>query len=296
MSEHLDGYRVFYQTALAGSFTKAADALFITQPAVTQAIKQLETRLGGQLFFRTSKGVRLTAEGEMLFRYIGEAFHLLDEGERRLADMHQLISGEIKIGAGDTLCKHVLLPYLRQFHEEYPGVRIQVANRTTPETVALLKAGRIDLGLVNLPVADKQLEVRPVLEIQDIFAAGAGTRFASLAAGPLDLEELVSHPVLMLEKGSNTRDYLDGYASAHGVSIKPEIELGSLDLLAEFARAGFGIVHLIREFARHELETGELLELPVRPPVPPRRVGVIHLREVPLPSAARELIRRLPSV
>lgn len=291
MSEHLEGYRVFYATALAGSFTKAAEQLYITQPAVTQAIKQLEGNLGGQLFFRTSKGVRLTAEGEVLFRYIEQAFHLVAEGERRLADMHQLVSGEVKLGAGDTLCKHFLLPYLRQFHETYPHVKIQVANRTTPETIALLKAGRIDLGIVSLPVSDKQLEILDCMEIGDCFVAGDPYR--AWAGKAMDLQELAALPLLSLERGSHARNYLDAFAARLGVVLRPEIELGSMDLLVEFARAGFGIAHVVREFVRRELDSGELFEIPLREPIPPRQAGAAYLRGVPLASAAKEFLRFL---
>ncbi|WP_438446070.1 LysR family transcriptional regulator [Gorillibacterium sp. sgz5001074] len=292
MLDYLEGYRVFYRTALAGSFTKAAEQLFISQPAVTQAIKQLERQLGGQLFFRTSKGVRLTAEGEVLFRYLEQAFHLVEEGERRLADMHQLVSGEIKLGAGDTLCKHFLLPYLQEFHAAYPEIKIQVANRTTPETVALLKAGRIDLGIVSLPLSDSQLEIRKCMEIRDGMVAGASYR--RLQEDALTLAELTDYPILTLERGSHSRSSLDAYAAGQGVPLQPEIELGSLDLLVEFARAGFGIAHVILDFVRRELESGELFEIPLRVPIPRRQVGVAYLRDVPLPSATKEFLRRLP--
>src|SRR5690606_21911692 len=129
----------------------------------TYAIKQLETKLGGQLFFRMAKGVKLTREGEALFKYVEQAYHFLEAGERKIAEMHQLTEGEVRIGAGDTLCKHLLLPRLRQFHTNYPGIHVQVTNRTTFETLTLLKEGKIDFGLVNLPVAnDPRLVVREI--------------------------------------------------------------------------------------------------------------------------------------
>lgn len=294
MLDHLEGYRVFYHTAKAGSFTKAAEHLYVTQPAVTQAIKQLEESLGGQLFFRTSKGVRLTAEGEVLFRYLEEAFHLVAEGERRIADMHQLLSGEIRLAAGDTLCKHLLLPCMREFHEAYPEIKIQVANRTTPETISLLKAGRIDLGIVSLPVADKQLELRECMVIQDCLVAGE--KYREWAGRALSMKQLAELPLLMLEKGSHSRAYLDDFAAGLGVELRPELELGSLDLLVEFARAGFGIAHVVRDFVSRELETGELVELPLLEPIPPRQAGAAYLRDVPLTSAAKEFLSFLPNL
>lgn len=160
MIENMDWYRAFYEVAQTGSFSKAAERMYITQPAVSHAIKQLEDRLGGALFFRTSRGAKLTAEGEVLFKFVSQAHHFLENGTKKIAEMRNLMAGEVKIGAGDTLCRHYLLPYLESFHNEYPDVKIQVTNRTTRETVSLLKEGRIDFGIVNLPLEDRHLHIR----------------------------------------------------------------------------------------------------------------------------------------
>jgi len=103
-------YRVFYRTAVNGSLSKAAETLHITQPAVSHTIKQLESQLGAQLFFRTPKGVVLTREGEALFAYVEQAFRMMEAGERKLAEMRDLECGEVHIGASDTLCKHLSAP------------------------------------------------------------------------------------------------------------------------------------------------------------------------------------------
>jgi LysR family transcriptional regulator, cyn operon transcriptional activator len=295
MSEHLEGYRVFYCAAKAGSLTKAAEQLYLTQPAVTHAIKQLESKLGGPLFFRTSKGVQLTGEGQVLFTYIEQGFQSIHTGERLLADMRQLGTGEIRIGAGDTLCKHYLLPFLESFHAAHPGVRIHVTNRTTRETIALLKEGAIDFGVVNLPLpehklalAESKLTIREGLVLQDCFVAGSAYRH--LAEAPLTLAALAEYPLILLEPGSSTRHYIDAYAASHGVTLKPEIELGSLDLLADFARTGLGLSCVIRNFIEPELDDGRLYELTLTPPIPPRRAGLVSLSQVPLSSAAQRFV------
>ncbi|NIK23195.1 DNA-binding transcriptional LysR family regulator [Paenibacillus lupini] len=122
MEVNLEWYRVFYWIAKTGSLSRAAEQLHITQPAVSHTIKQLESTLGGQLFFRTPRGVTLTTEGSVLLQYIEQAFHSVEIGEKAIAEMNNLNSGEITIGASDTLCKHYLLPYLEQFHKEHPGI------------------------------------------------------------------------------------------------------------------------------------------------------------------------------
>ncbi|MBW7459316.1 LysR family transcriptional regulator, partial [Paenibacillus sepulcri] len=242
-------------------------------------------------FFRTSRGVKLTAEGEALYQYIAQAYNFIQNGERRIAGMHQLAEGEIKIGAGDTLCKHVLLPHLAAFHEAYPSIKIQVTNRTTAETMTLLKQGEIDLGIVNMPASDKAVDVRELLRIEDCFIAGEA--FRHLAARPMAWEELMEYPLMLLEKGSATRSYLDHFAERQGRQVKPEIELGSVDLLVEFARRGLGIAYVVKTFITGELRAGQLHEIQLKKPTPPRGIGLATLKDVPLTAAAVTFIQRI---
>jgi len=290
----MEWYRVFYWTCRTGSLSRAAERLHITQPAVSQTIRQLESRLGGPLFVRTARGVRPTAEGDVLFRHVEAALAAMASGEQAIAAMHGLHSGEINIGASDTLCKHYLLPYLERFHREYPDIRIRVTNRTTPETIALLREGAIDFGVVSLPVSDRHVEFRTSVPLQDCLVGGPAYAGLAVTGKPLPLEALASYPLLLLERGSSMRAFLDGYAARHGVSLAPEFELGSLDLLVQFARIGFGLAFVIRSCAEAELASGALVELPLDPPVPQRHIGIAVRRGVPLTAAARRLLELLP--
>lgn len=292
MEFSLEWYRVFYWTAKLGSLTKAADKLHITQPAVSHTLKQLEGALGGQLFFRTVKGVSLTAEGEALFVYVNEAMRSIEIGEKTIAEMQELYYGGINIGASDTLCKHYLLPHLERFHQQYPEIRIRVTNRTTPETVALLKQGKIDFGLVNLPAEDSRVEFRSSSPQQDCLVGNP--KYAALTEQPLPLNELHQYPLLLLEPGGSTRNFLDQYAASNGIHLTPELELGSLDLLAQFAQSGFGLTFIAREYIQEELRSGRLIEIPLTPPVPCRHVGIATLKGVPLSSAAKRFLQFLP--
>jgi LysR family cyn operon transcriptional activator len=293
MEVNLEWYRVFYWIAKTGSLSKAAEQLHITQPAVSHTVKQLESTLGGQLFFRTPKGVTLTQEGTVLLQYIEQAFQSVQIGEKAIAEMNNLNTGEIAIGASDTLCKHYLLPYLERFHEQHPGVRVRVTNRTTPETLALLKEGKIDFGIVSLPVSDKQVAIRESTLLQDCFVGGRGYR--SFSDGPpLTLDQLNAHPLLLLEKGSSTRRYLDDYAAARGILFTPEFELGSVDLLVQFAKSGFGLAFVIRNYVMEELQRGELVEIPLAEALPGRHIGIATLRGIPMSSATKSFLALLP--
>ncbi len=285
----LDLYRVFHYVARAGSVSGAAEDLFVTQPAVSQAIKRLESQLGVTLLVRSSKGVRLTREGETLEQHISQAYSLIETAERRMVEVRGMASGEVRIGAGDTLSKHYLAPFLGVFHGLYPGVKIHVTNRTTPETLRLLKDGKVDIGLANLPLPDEDMvSFTEVMTVQDCFVAGP--RYSSLLQGVVTLEEMVRYPLLMLENASNTRRYVDRWAARKGVTLMPEVELGSVDLLLEFARIDLGIACVVREFARAELSSGQISEITLDHPVPRRGVALATLKNVGLPVAAAKFM------
>lgn len=292
---NMEWYRAFYWTAKVGSLSGAAEQLYITQPAVTHAIKQLESQLGDQLFFRTSKGVKLTAEGEVLFQHIEQAFNLIHAGERRLAERHALTVGEMRIGAGDTLCKHYLLPRMRQFHEQYPGIQFQVTNRTSRETVKLLKEGAIDFGIVNLPLEDPRLHIQESILVQDCWVVSSRYKqwVEQGSRQVLQWSELNEYSLLLLERGSSSRAYVDTAAAANGMTLKPSMELGSLDLLNEFAQAGFGMACVARNFIEQELANGVLVEVAIEPPIQPRRIGIVTLSGVPMSKAAVAFVEML---
>ena len=169
----LEYYRVFYQAAKLGSITMAAEYLCISQPAVSQAVKQLEGALGCRLFVRTSKGVHLTQEGELLYSYVERGLNMILDGEKILRRMQDLDTGEVRIGASDMTLRFYLLSYLEKFHETYPNVKVMVSNAPTPETMKSLRDGKIDFGVVSTPaLAARDVKFTPVREIRDVFVAG----------------------------------------------------------------------------------------------------------------------------
>ena len=122
MSIRLELYKIFDKVAKCQSFSKAAKELYMTQPAVSQAIMQLEDELKIRLFTRTPRGVILTNEGKLLFEYTNSAISLLDTGEKKLKESRDLKKGELKIGVSDTISRYYLLPYLERFHKSYPNI------------------------------------------------------------------------------------------------------------------------------------------------------------------------------
>lgn len=288
MNNSLELYRIFEKVAQTNSFSAAARALYITQPAVSQSIKQLEEQLSVSLFQRGSRGVRLTMEGQVLLEYIRSALHLIESGEDRIAKLKSLTAGELKIGAGDTITRQFLLPFIRLFHQAYPDILLHVTNRTSPEILELLKNGAVDIAFVNLPLDSPEITVIPCMEVEDIFVAG--DRFRQLEGKSLPLQELAEYPLIMLEPKSNSRNYVDRFLLFQGVTCQPEIELGAYDLLMDFARIGLGLACVIREFSLSALERGELFQVELNPPIPKRSIGICHLASINLTPSARQFI------
>lgn len=291
---NLELYRAFSAVAAAGNISKAAEQLYISQPAVSRAIKQLEELLECPLFFRTSKGVQLTPEGELLYRYIKQAFDYIFIAEKKLGEVKSLLSGELRIGASDTLCKYYLAPYLKLFNTLYPAIKICVVSPTTPRIIELLKAGRLDFGIVNLPLEDAQIAQKAVMSIQDCFVGGA--KYRHLSYQMQHLEEIVRFPLLLLEKECNSRRFIDQYFKQNQLEVCPDFELGNYDLLLHFARNDFGIACVIKNFVQPELNQENLFEIKPIAKIPPRHIGVVWLKEVPLSAAAKELISLLEFV
>jgi LysR family transcriptional regulator, cyn operon transcriptional activator len=289
MHINLELYRVFYFAAKSGSLSKASQLLFISQPAVSQAIKQLEDKLGGQLFFRTSKGIKLTREGETVYKYIEPAYNFIVAAEVEFTEMLDLSKGAIKIGASDMSCKYYLLPYLESFHKVFPKIKIHLTNGPTPETIDQLKKGLIDFGIISLPIEeDNRLVVKEVMSIQDCFVAGEN--YIELKGRTVSLSELLRYPILLLEKATSTRKYIEDHVRKYSLTLNPEIELATSDLLVEFARKGFGISCVVRNFAQEDIEKSNLFEIQLKDAIPPRQIGIVTLKDAPLSAAAKKFI------
>lgn len=289
MAVNLEYYRVFYYVVTCGGLTGAAKELSISQPAVSQSVKQLESQLGVRLFVRRSRGVSLTREGELLFAYVSKGYEQIQLGEGKLRQMQNKECGEIRIGASDMTLKFYLLPFLEQFHERYPGIKVMVSNAPTPETLERLKEGKIDFGVVSTPFeADRDVSLLAVREIEDIFVAGR--RFIQYKNRMLDLAELEKLPIISLEGHTSTRSYMDSFLAGHGVTLQPEFELATSDMIVQFSLRNLGVGSVVRDFAREEIETGQLFELRFNQIIPKRQFCVVTSGRNPESAAAGALL------
>ncbi len=292
MDINLEYYKIFYFVARHQSITLAAEALSISQPAVSQAVKHLENALRCVLFLRMSRGVRLTREGEMLFSYVQKGYEMILSGEKKLAEMQDPESGEICIGASDMTLQFYLLPHLERFHERYPRIRVAVTNAPTPETLRHLAGGRIDFGIVSTPVCTRNhVKLIPVRGISDVFVAG--WKFSELQGRKLGWSVLSGLPLICLEGNTSTRSYVEGFLKKQGVSLTPEFELATSDMLVQFAVRNLGVASVVEDFARQYLDSGELFKLQFGDGIPERQFCIVLDEQMPMSAAAGRLVKFL---
>lgn len=286
---NLEYYKNFYYVGKCQSFSAAAEELCISQPAMSQSIRQLEAKLNCELFVRTSKGAKLTKEGERLFLHVQRGMEEFEKGEREIKQIMQLQAGEIRIGASDMTLQFFLLPYLEKFHELHPEIKVKVTNGPTPETVDNLYKGIIDFGIVSSPFEIKdEVEALDVKTIEDCFIVGK--QLKDLATHELELKELLEHPIICLEENSSTRKYLDEFLQKNDIIITPEFELATSDMIVQFAYRNLGIGCVMKEFARKELESGNLWELKFKKKIPKRKFSIIYSKHTAISYAAKELL------
>ncbi len=254
MITDLNLLRVFYTVAENNSISKAADILHVSQPAISQHIKNLESEVGFELFIRSKKGVKLTVESKIIYNYCKTIFNQVETLNQTLEDITSLDTGILNIGASDTICKYYLIDKLKAFEKLYPGIRYRVTNCTTSESLTLLKNKDVDIAFVHAPVQNKDFKFIDCLTLEDYFVCSYDFDDSKIKS----LSDLTKYRTLLLEDSSHSRQFLDNNLMRYGVKLKPKFELASLDLLIEFAKKNMGIICVSKQYIQEELKNKEL--------------------------------------
>ena len=272
MSNNLSLYNIFYTVGKTSNISKAAKELYISQPAISKAIRRLEEELLTVLFKLSYLGVFLTDEGKLLFHHVESAFNSLKTGEDLLAHNRTLGISQLRIGGSTTLCKYILLPYLKNFIQAHPHVKLTISCQSTYQTLSLLEEGKIDIGLVGKTQNLKNFSFHPLCPIQDTFVSTKDyLRNLSLRSERKDL--FSSATFMMLDEENLTRQYINCAFEKNGITLKNILEITTMDLLIEFSKIGLGIACVIREFVQEELSSGLLQEVNLGLTFPQRTVG-----------------------
>ncbi len=300
MEQNLNLYQTFYEVAKCRNFSVAAQKLYVSQPAVSKSIARLEESLNTTLFYRSSRGVTLTLEGELLFKHVEQALFSLKSGEEQIrASLSPKIS-HLSIGISATLCKYVLLPLLKTFIADNPNIKITICCQSTFDTIYSLQNGTIDIGLVGIPAqtaSENSMDITylPLKNIEDIFVASEGylAPFYNKYKGELHENEdfFREASFIMLDKENISRKHADTFLAAHQLTLYQIIEVNNMDLSIEFAKAGLGIACVIGNFVEKDIRQGSLHELKLGHKIPKRQIGFAYTSKNPLSEAMNTLIQ-----
>jgi DNA-binding transcriptional LysR family regulator len=283
--------RTFREVVRARSFTAAAKRLFLTQPAVSQQMKALETEVGERLLERSGRGVRPTPAGEALLEATDRALSILDDAVRGIREARARGEGTVTIACGDTVALHLLPPVLAEFRTAYPRADVSVRNHGSREVLELVLAGDADLGVATEPDAlDPALESAPLLEEDLVLAVPPEHRLA--ASGAATLRDLDGESAVLLARPAVTRAVIDEGLRAAGVRLVPAMESGNLEVVKAYVARGFGL-SILPALAVTEADRARLAVHPLPGAFPRRRLVVLRRRDRWRSGLARALTTML---
>ena len=291
MENNLNLYYIFYTVALHKNISGAAKELYISQPAISKAISKLEQSLDVILFHRSSRGVTLTMEGELLFTQVQTAFSAIRHGEEQLKKVNELGISQISIGVSITLCKYVLLPYLQQFVKDNPHIKVTITCHPTMETLRDIDNSVTDIGVVGIPSLPNGLTYIPFREIQDTFVTtDRYLENLKIRVGNDRKAILNNATFMMLNKENISRKYVDMYLSSHQITMDNIIEINTMDLLIELAMIDLGIACVIKDFVKDELDDHSLTEVSLGRAIPKRKLGLVYKDDTIMTDAMKKFI------
>jgi len=288
MNIDLELYRVFYTVAKNKHMTKASEELFISQPAISQSIKKLEEQLGGTLFLRSNKGMELTEEGKMFYEYVKGALELINNAENEFTSFKNLSKGEIKIGCSTTLTKLILIDTLKEFHNEYPNININITNNLTSKLINDLKLGKLDFVIFNESnIKETNLNLEKIKELKQGFIYNPEYYKDEINT----FKELNNLPLILQKEESNSRKLLDYIALQNNVKLIPKMEVVSQELITEFVNIGLGVGFTMIDLATRNYKN--LKELNINKKIPNINIYLATNKSISLTFASKMFIKYL---
>jgi DNA-binding transcriptional LysR family regulator len=272
----------FVETARRRNLSRAAEALHVTQPALTARLQALEAELGTTLFVRGRRGMELTDAGRAFLPYAERALAALDDGTSLLAEFGRGATGELVLGAAPAVSTYVLPPLLLRFTEAYPKVRLSVRTGHSEEILELALRREIDLGLVRA-LRHPEIESRPLYEDELVLVVDAGHQFAD--RGVIAVDEIADVRLILFDRTSSYYDLTNAFFREAGVAPSGVIELDNIDAAKQMVDQGLGIALLPHTAVAAELADGRLRHVTIAGAEPiRRRIVAIRRRDLGPPS------------
>ena len=269
--DNLSRYRIFLEVADYGSISKAAEHLYISQPAVSMTIKKLEENLSATLFIRKTRGVALTEEGKLLYDCARIALYALADAEEKLKQSKN--TGRLRIAASNVLCKYILMPYLEKFTKKYPDTDVSITCTSSSNAHAMLEECSIDLALMAKPDNIGTMSYYSLGEIEDIFVCTP----AYLKRLDCEMNDVFKYGnIMLLNKSNVSRMHVNNYYAENNINPAHILEVNEMDMLIEFAKIGIGISCVVKQFVKNELLSGSLIEIQLPKPISAREIGFLY--------------------
>lgn len=250
---------VFYSVARRLSFTKAAQELFISQPAVTKHIRQLEEKYQSRLFERNGNKIELTAAGLLLLKYVEQIFSIYRQAEFEINAVSKRNKGLLRLGASTTIAQYQIPPLLAQFHQKFPGVRVTLINGNTEWIEQALLKKDIDLGLIEGDSKNPQISYSEFLKDEIVLVCSKNHPMAKMAE--ITLEQLQAIPLVLRERGSGTLEVIEHAMEPLGIrlsDLKIEMQLGSTEAIKSYLVHSPCMAFISVHAVLKELNSGEL--------------------------------------
>lgn len=245
--------KTFLVVAEQKSFSKAARLLYVSQPTISSQIKALEDELNTKLFERTTKKVNLTKSGEILFKYAREIIQLNDEARKEIMEMDHQVHGELQVGCSFTIGEYILPESLKRFKDEYPLIHMKVTITNSNNIISDIKNRKIDIGLIESPIDDPEVERQPFLGDELVLIAPPD--YFAKPVVSISLDDLKELPLIIREKGSGTRKVVNHYLSQASISedeLNIVMEVGSTEAIKASVIAGLGVSILSKNAIKQE--------------------------------------------
>jgi DNA-binding transcriptional LysR family regulator len=278
MDVSLTHLRTLQAVVSHGSFSRAAERLHLSQPAVSLHIRQLEERAGHRLLERMGKRAFATRAGEILLEHAGRALGELEAAHQALGRLRGVVAGRLRVGTGATASTYLLPPLLRRLHARHPALELVVVTGNSAEIAAAVAANQLDLGIVTLPVSSRQLSVSPLCVDRLVAIAPRAREWRRRRS--ITAAELAGHPLILYERGGTIRRIIDGWFHRSRVVPRVAMELGNGEAIKKLVEAGLGLSIAPAVSVKAEVRSGSLIAIPLEPPLS-RRLGVVSRRDKP---------------
>ena len=278
--------RAVVEVARLRSFSRAAETVGLTQPAISAQVRQIEEEVGYRLFDRLGRSVHLTQPGMLLLEHAVRILDLRRQAIQAVADLRRP-SARLIIGATESICLYVLPPVLKEYRGRYPAVSISIFRHTTDRIVRKLVEGALDIGFISLPTEHPDLRILPVLRDRWVAALPPAHPMASRRS--VTLEELLDFPFILPEIG-HTRTALDRILLPYRRQLKVAFEPSGIALIKRLVAAGMGVTIIGETYATEDAAAGKFKLVPLRGLRLAREIGVAVRKDYQLPEAARALI------